>query len=413
MYSLEKKEQTKKYINSFGSFFGHNRLEAIYESGKFVLEQKVDDAYIYDTSGKRFLDFFLATGVFNLGHRNSKIISVLEQGLATADIGGVFYLSEEKGKLAKKLVETTPKNLQIALPATTGGEANDLAMKLAMGATGRTEFICLEGAYHGSAGLTCDLGPEALRSWFPADFVKVHRVPPGDLKAIEDILKTKKVAACIFEPIRSLVDGKKSDKHYWAGLRELCDLYGSKLIIDEVVCGMGRLGSLWGSNVIDIVPDMLVSAKGLSGGLYPISAVVIKENILDSWGENPFRAYSTYGWSNLGTRVALAAIEETERILPVANKMGDKLESALLGLQEKFAKYITKVQRTGLHFVLDTDHTYINGKDLTLKMFEKGVLFQASGAYPDAPAKLFPPLTFNENHIDELIEKLSEVFSAI
>lgn len=411
MHLLKHDSANDAYIEQFGKYLGQKRLEIVRRSGKFIVEKTAQGAYIFDQAGNRYLDCFLATGVFNLGHRNEVVMKALHEALEHEDFGGVFYFSEAKGRLAQALVESTDVGLDVVLPAVGGGEANDLAMKLAMAATGKTEFVCFENAYHGSTGLACSLGPEMLRAWFPLEQVKVHRVPVGDITALHTVLMSNDVAACLFEPIRSLIDGHSPGPEYWREVRKLCDLYGTKLIIDEVVCGLGRLGTLWGSQRLGIRPDMLVSAKGLSGGLYPMAAVVMKKDVLDVWGDNPFRSFSTYAWSNIGARVALAAITETQRLLPGANEAGDQLECELAALKERYPGYIGGIRRTGLHFVMETISDRLTGQHLTLEMLSRGVLLQASGAYPQAPAKIFPPLILEKCHIAELIEKLDDVLA--
>ncbi len=411
MRSAQERAAIEDYIERYGKYLGDRRLRLVEESKKFVIEKTADGAYISDTSGRRYLDFFLATGVFNLGHRNPVLLGALRDALEEEDYGGVFYFSEAKGALARDLIESLEGKLDVVLPAVGGGEANDLAMKMAMAATGRQEFVCFEGAYHGSTGLTAALGPPMLREWFPLELVKVHRVPVGDLVALDATLSSNPVAACLFEPIRSLVDGKNAGPEYWTQVRKLCDRHGSKLIVDEVVCGLGRLGTLWGSQMQGIQPDMLVSAKGLSGGLYPMAAVALKADLLECWGDNAFRSYSTYAWSNIGARVAVAVLAETRRILPQANCRADALEHALDELRVRHPDLVRDVRRTGLHFVLETFPERMSGRELTLRMMERGVLLQASGAYPDAPAKLFPPLILESGHITELAEKLDDVFS--
>lgn len=393
------------FVDKYARYFDARRIRTIVDSGKFICEAAADGAYLRDVNGKQYLDCFLATGVFNLGHRNPEIERVLQQALKEESFGGVFYLSEAKARLSRDLVECSPPGLDVALPAVGGGEAMDLAIKLAAGATGRRRVVCAERSYHGSAGVSAELGPEALRSWYPLNALAVTRVEPGDIDALRSALD-ETVAAVVLEPIRSLVDGRKADAMYWRQVREACDAVGAKLIIDEVVCGMGRLGAVWGSELFDIRPDVLVTAKGLSGGFFPMAALVLRSNLLDGWSGNAFRSYSTYAWSNVGARVASAALAETARLLPQAMSVGDQLTVALQQVKQEFPGTIREVQRTGLHFVLNLHEGAVTGQKLTLKALANGLLLQASGAYPDAPAKLMPPLILQAAHVDEICQKL-------
>ena len=408
---MSQKTRADGFINQYGRYFDEHRLKKILHGGKFMIEDSAEGAYIYDTSGKRYLDFFLASGVFTIGHRNPAVINAIFEALESQDIGGVFYFSERKAELAKKLAETTPEGLEISLPAVGGGEANDLALKLAMASNSRSEIICGEKCYHGSAGLTDQLGPRHLREWHGLKSFTVTRVPEGDADAVQDAM-TENTAACIFEPIRSLVDGKRPGAEYWRDVRNLCDRNDSKLIIDEVVCGMGRLGSLWGSEVDDIRPDMLISAKGLSGGIYPIAAIVMRPEMLDSWGDVPFRSYSTYAWSNIGVVAASVAIEETIRLLPNALENSATLESELLKIAALYPEHVKDVRRTGMHLVMEFHTDRIGGFEFTDQMYQRGVILHASGAYPDAPGKFMPPLILNADHINECLEKVDDVLAS-
>ncbi|WP_419906534.1 aspartate aminotransferase family protein [Hoeflea sp.] len=396
-----------EFKDTYGPYIGKWRMEAIAASGKFICETAGDGVYVRDINRKSYLDCFLATGVFNLGHRNEQVGRALTNALETESYGGVFYLSEAKGELARLLVETTPKELELVLPCIGGGEAIDLALKVATGNTGRKKVICCHSSYHGSTGLAAELGSGFLRDWYPLEALEVVRVEPGDINSLRNVVDDS-VAALVMEPIRSLFDGKKSDRAYWSAVRDLCDAKRVILIVDEVVCGMGRLGTLWGSEEIGISPDILVSAKGLSGGYFPMAAVVTRADLVNIWGNNPFRHYSTYAWSNVGARVAIAAIEETQRLLPQAMAAGDALHAGLKTLQAQFPDTIKRIQRTGMHFVVMTNFDRVTGKELTLSALANGLLLQASGAYPEAPAKIFPPLILEAKHVDEICDKLSD-----
>lgn len=405
-------EAEKAFATEYAPYFGRERMRALAASGKFICETGASGAYIRDLAGRQYLDCFLATGVFSLGHSNVNVRRALQQAITSESYSGVFYLSEAKAKLARKLAETMPAGLSVALPAVGGGEAIDLAIKLAAGVTGRKGVICCSNSYHGSAGLTAELGPPALKDWYPLRALDVTRVQTGDIEALREVLDDS-VAAVVMEPIRSLYDGRKADAAYWAEVRALCDANGAKLIVDEVVCGMGRLGTLWGSSQFDIRADALVTAKGLSGGFFPMSALIVREELIAQWGDNPFRAYSSYAWSNVGARVAMAALDETERLLPLVAPVADALEVGLQALAADFPDTIAGIHRTGLHFVLEPRPGTVTGRDLTLQCLAGGLLLQASGAYPEAPPKLLPPLCLEPAHIDEICTKLSDALCAL
>lgn len=390
--------------------FGEARLNGLAASGRMLIERDADGAWITDIQGRRYLDFFLASGVFNVGHRNARLRAALDAALEDVEFGGVFYLSEARLELAEHLSRTTPDGLEVVLPAVGGGEAIDLALKLAMANTGRTRVVCGESSYHGSTGLSAELGPERLRTWYPLEPLPVCRVPVGDVAALRAAVD-ERTAACVLEPIRSLVDGRRPGPEYWREARRICDSCGALLIIDEVVCGMGRLGALWGSDVFGIEPDMLVTAKGLSGGVFPMAALVCRPGVVRPWGDAPYLAYSTYAWSNVGARVASAALDEVARLLPDARRQGDALDEGLRALLATHGDTLVDVRRTGLHWVLDFNPDVTTGSAITDALFERGVLIHASGAYPDAPAKLMPPLVLDDEQIGTFLDRADDALA--
>lgn len=406
--TIAQTSSARTFINSYGTYFGQRRLEAIERSGKFLLETKAEGAYIHDGDGKRYLDFFCDSGVYTLGHGHPAVRSAVENALRELPNGGVFYFSEAKGNLARRISQTAPPELQVVLPAAGGGEAMDLALKLAMGTTGRTAVICGTRAYHGSSGLAAFLAPVHLREWFPLNPFDVKRVDLGDLDGLKGAID-ERTAAVVYEPARTLSDGFHPGPAYWQEVRRLCDAAGAKLIIDEVVAGMGRLGTLWGCLVDNVKPDMMVCAKGLSGGMFPMAALAVRPEMLACWGELPFRSYSTFAWMTAGAVAAAAAIEETLGLLPSALIMAEALERGLQQLVLTYPAVVTGVRRTGMHLTLEFDPHRMTGGRFTQAMFDRGVLLHAAGSIVDAPAKFFPPLVLTQEQIDECLEKTESV----
>jgi len=402
----------QEFIGKYGPYFGKERLNQVVQRGRFLVEARAEGAYIYTPERRRYLDFFCESGVYNLGHRNPVMLDAVTKALHDETYGGIFYFSEVKGELARLLVETAPKGLDAVLPVVGGGEANDLAVKLAMAATGRTEIICGTRAYHGSAGLAVFMGPPHLREWFPLNPFSVKRVDLGDLDGLRAAI-SEKTAAVIYEPFRTLSDGFRPGSAYWSAVRSLCDQHGTILLIDEVVAGMGRMGSLWASEIDGVRPDILVTAKGLSGGMFPISAVLLRKHMLKCWGDVPFRSYSTFAWMPAGAIAARTAIKETQRLLPGAVKMAARLESGLREVGAAYPDIVTNVRRTGMHCVMEFDKARLTGLEFTNHMFKRGVLLHAAGSIIDAPAKFLPPLILSKEHISECLEKADDALQHV
>jgi putrescine aminotransferase len=232
----------------------------------------------------------------------------------------------------------------------------------------------------------------------------------GDAEALASTI-SERTAAVVLEPVRTDYDGCAPEPGYFDRVRSLCDEHGAKLIVDEVVTGMGRLGHLWGIETWAVEPDMLVTAKGFSAGVFPMAAVVMQPQILDFWGDNPYRIISSYAWSNVGATVARRGIEETEKILPEANRMGERLLAVLDDLAARHTAVLRRVRHTGLLYALDM-RDELAGVGFILGMFQRGVVVVASSQNLSVP-KLYPPLILGDEQIVEFAEKADVVLKSL
>lgn len=402
------------FVSKYAAYFGRRRVDLIVNSGRWMVEDFADGAYIYDTDGRRYLDFFVSSGVFNLGHRHPAIMARLRASIETREFGNLLYFSEPKGELSRILAETTPGGLQVVLPTASGSEAVDLAIKLAMGFTHRKRFIHFDSSYHGSTGYSTAMGPDVVRSWAGIENQDFCKVRYGDIDAVREAIG-EDTAAVIIEPVRSNFDGANPGPTFFADLRKLCDETGTLLIVDEVVTGMGRLGTLWGCEYNRISPDIIIAAKGLSGGVFPLGAVVMRPEIIECWGDHPYRSFSTYAWSNVGAEVAIAAIEETNKILPAANSAGKLLEDALKLLHHHHPDMISSVRRVGLIFAIDFNVERLRALQFATALFHRGVVIPpAAISMPTSPiARLLPPLILTQEHVDEFLNKADDALRAL
>ena len=401
----------ERFVERYGRFFGSRRIEAIRKLGYLLIEARGEGPYVFDSQGRRFLDLWNVGGVNSLGHRHPALVDAMQEALRSQDFGSLFYFSEAKGRLAETLARTTPGPLEATYPAVTGSEAVDQAIKLARGATGRSEILHGDHGYHGVTGFALSMmAPGELRDWAEPLVPDFRAVPYGDAGALGEAI-SERTAAVVLEPVRTDYDGRAPDPGYFPEVRRLCDRFGAKLIVDEVVTGMGRLGHVWGIERWQTAPDMLVTAKGFSGGLFPMAAVVMRPEILDFFGDNPYRIISSYAWSNVGATVARRAIEETEKILPEANAMGDRLEAVLRELAARFPGALRGVRRTGLLYALDMRDPAA-GIGFILGMFGRGVIVVASSQNLAVP-KLYPPLILGDEQIAELAGKAEDVLRGL
>jgi len=399
------------FLKRYGRYFNPQRIQGIQDLGFFFVEGHAEGPWFHDAEGNRFLDLWCMGGLYNLGHRHPALLDVARKALEEEDFGSLFFFSEAKGRLGEKLAACSPGRIETTLPTVTGGEAIDQAIKCARGATGRSEILYADHAYHGCTGFALSMmarGPmrDYAEPLIP-DFTEVRYGDSEDLAA----KISERTAALVLEAVRTDCDGRRPPDGYFADARRLCDETGAKLISDEVVCGLGRLGHLWGCQYWDVEPDMLVLGKGFSGGLYPMSAVVTRPECLDFFGESPFRTISSYAWSNIGARISYAALEETERLLPAAGPLGDAIEAGLRGLQERHSGALRAVRRTGLLFALDFADDAA-GFGFLAQLFLRGVLVVASSQRQDI-VKLYPPLVLGEAEVALLLEAAESALAAL
>ncbi len=260
---------------------------------------------MWDLSGHELMDFHLNGGTFNLGHRNPEVIASLVAALAEVDIGNHHFASSARAQLAVRLAETAPGDLTYCVFASGGSEAVDVAIKTARHATSHRRIVGLDAGYHGKTGLSGAAGADAGARFFlsdqPDDFATV---PFADLAALDRALAAGGVAAVIMETIPATYGFPLVPDGYLPGVKALCEQHGALYIADEVQAGLGRTGDLWGVETYGVEPDLLVTGKGLSGGIYPIAATLISSASAAWLHEYGWGHVSTFGGSELGWRVA-------------------------------------------------------------------------------------------------------------
>lgn len=285
------------------------------DRGMPIVMGKREEYYFWDLDGKKFLDIHINGGTFNLGHRNPEVIQALTDAMQELDIGNHHFPGITKGLLAKKLTSLCPEGLDYACFSTCGGEAVDLAIKAARYATGRKKAISIQGCYHGHTGLAVSLGDPVFKDPFLCQgeegcFVQV---PLNDLNAMEDELKKNDTACVIIESLLATAGFPIPNPGYLKEVKALCEKYGALYIADEVQTGLMRTGKMWSFEYEGFVPDMIITAKGFGGGIYPISATVMNRRAA-SWMFDMGRMHgSTCGNSEVGCAVALKVLEITTR----------------------------------------------------------------------------------------------------
>jgi acetylornithine/succinyldiaminopimelate/putrescine aminotransferase len=340
---------------------------------------------IWDVGGRELLDYHLNGGVYNLGHRHPEVLAALHDALATLDIGNHHFPSRARAELGEALACLTPGDLQYSIFASGGGEAIDVAIKTARHATKRRAIVSIAKGYHGHTGLALAAGDERFSKMFlsegPAgDFVQV---PFNDVGAMEQALRGGAVAAVLLETIPATYGFPLPHDDYLANVKALCARYGALYIADEVQTGLGRTGRLWGVECYGVEPDILVTSKGLSGGLYPIAATVISPRVAGWLNEDGWGHVSTFGGAEIGCRVAQAVLEISSRAAVLANvaDVSTYLGDGLAELQRRHADWFVEIRRKGVIFGLRFAHPQ-GAIFMSKALYESGIWAMFAGLDP-------------------------------
>ncbi len=289
-------------------------LRHVAQTSNFPLMLEIEHSegmYLYDTEGKKYMDLISGIGVSGLGHRHPSVVAAIknqaDKYLHTI-VYGEFVLSPQV-ELATLLTQYLPKNLDSVYFVNSGTEATEGAMKLAKRFTNRSEIIACRNAYHGSTQGAMSLNSDdyftqAYRPLLPS----IKHINYNEDDDIQHI--TNKTAAVIMETVQAESGIYPPQNDYLKKVRARCSEVGALFILDEIQTGYGRTGSLWAFEQYGIVPDVLLLAKGMGGGM-PIGAFVASKHIMHSFADNPILGHiTTFGGHPVSCAAALATLQE-------------------------------------------------------------------------------------------------------
>ena len=313
---------------------------------------------LYDMSGRRLIDLHLNGGTYNFGHRHPELVETLKYALDHFDMGNHWFPSVARAALAEALVKSAP-GMSYAIFGAGGAEAVEIALKSARYATKRRKIVSIVKGYHGHSGLSVATGDERFSKLFlsdrPDEFVAV---PFNDLEAMEAALRGRDVAAVILETIPATYGFPLPHEGYLKGCKALCETYGTMYVADEVQTGLLRTGEMWGWQSYGVQPDIFVTAKGLSGGIYPISAAVVNEKCGGWLHEDGAAHISTSGGAELGCVVALKVLEILQRPEVVTNMRAvtDFFAEGMAEMMRRHGDIFVGMRQKGVVLGLEFDH---------------------------------------------------------
>ncbi|NRA33118.1 MAG: adenosylmethionine--8-amino-7-oxononanoate transaminase [Polyangiaceae bacterium] len=397
------------------------------ETEPLVIERAAGSR-LFDVDGKSYIDGNSSWWVALLGHNHPRLVKVLQeqsQKLCHTSLAGVTH--EHAAYLAQELVKVSPEGLEHVFYSDDGSTAVEVGLKLALqywhqnGRPQRTEFVALDGAFHGETlGSTGLGGVDVFRKPFSPVVLRCHHVPSpseGLDAAVESLRCTlsenaDRLAAFVLEPMVQGASGMRMyDAEYLRVARILCDEHDVFLIADEVFTGYGRTGQMWAVDHAGIAPDIMCMAKGFSGGILPMAATTINSRIFDGFLGDADRAFfygHTYCGHPLGAAIALEVLRiyQDENIVAAVAPKAAKIEAVF----ERLAQHegVSRVRCLGMigALELDGDGGYLDraGWHVYDAALRRGAYLRPMGNV----VYTTPPLNIPDEEFDSLLEILEE-----
>lgn len=330
----------------------------------------------HDADGRRLINLHINGGVFNLGHRNPEVKQALIEGAELYDAGNHYFPSPVKNALCEALLAVSPPSMRYVCFNSGGGESIDAAVKFARHATRRSRVVSVHGGFHGATGIALQAGSPDMAAFFHmgADPQHFTQVPYNDLGALEAVLAAHDTACVLLESIPATLGFPLPSDDYLRRVGELCRHYGALYIADEVQTGLLRSGSMWCAVGYGAEPDMIVTGKGLSGGYYPMSAVIMNERSGAWLKEDGFAHLSSFHASELGCYVSTKVLEITTRPSTQANvdALIQIFADGLPVLRAKHPQFFAGIRQRGLIMGLETSHPQ-GANALLAALYKNGV----------------------------------------
>ncbi len=365
---------------------------------------KAEGVWMFGPQGERYLDLISGIGVSQTGHCHPKVVEAIQKQAATYSHLMVYgeVIQYPQNLLAQKLVSTLPKGLDSVFFVNSGAEALDGAIKLARRATGRPYVLSAHESYHGGTIGALSIGStEFFKNRYRPMVPGTFRFEYGDTDFLKDV---NELTACvILETIRGEKGAVPPPPGYLKAVKDKCKEVGALLILDEIQCGIGRTGSFWAFEQEAVVPDILLTAKALGGGM-PLGAFIASKPLMMHLADNPFLGHlTTFGGHPISCAAALASIEviEEENLISQVEAKAHRFRKQLL------APGINDIRGRGLMMAVELNNfkqvQWVIAECLKVRVFSDWFLFC------DSAIRIAPPLIIKEEEIDFACSVLNNV----
>ncbi|MFA8450401.1 MAG: aspartate aminotransferase family protein [Bacteroidales bacterium] len=364
--------------------------------------------YLYDKNNTEYIDLVSGVSVSNLGHLHPKVTSAITEQLEKYMHLMVYgdFIQAPQVKLAKKLSDVLPDNLNCTYFVNSGSEAIDGALKLAKRCTGRREIIAFKNAYHGGThGALSILGNEEMKNAFRPLLPDIRQLRYNNIKDLEQI--TEKTACVVVEPIQAEAGIILPENNFLEALNKRCKETGSLLIFDEIQMGFGRTGELFAFQKYNVTPDILCLAKAMGGGM-PIGAFISSKENMSKLTYNPMLGHiTTFGGHPVCCAAALASLNTIieEKLPAQAEKKGKLFEENLINHPQ-----VKTIRRVGLMLAVELkNHDSMDAINLLIKdkLIVDPFLFNMNAF------RIAPPLIITEKEIEQISETITKCLDSI
>lgn len=360
---------------------------------------KAEGVYLYGPDGQRYLDLVSGFNVSNIGHRHPKVLAAIQDQLEKylhVTVYGEFVQAPQV-QFATTLLDVLPGSFESVYLTNSGTEAVEGSMKIAKKYTGRRQIIAAEQAYHGSTqGALSLIGNEAYREAYAPLLPEIDFIRFNSIESLVAI--TEQTAAVIVEAIQGEAGVRVPSMEFMQALRKKCDETGALLIFDEIQTGFGRTGKMFAFEHFGIVPDILMLAKGIGGGM-PLGAFVAKKDVMDVIKDNPMLGHiTTFGGHPVSCAAALASLQviQDEQLLETVEEKAALFRTTLTHPK------IKEIRGMGLMMCIQLD-SFQQVYDVSTYCAEQGVMIDWY-LHCETALRVAPPLTISDEEIKHACE---------
>ena len=411
-------------------------LSNVWTHATDIIAEKGRGVYIYNSDGRKYLDFTSGIGVTNTGHCHPRVVSAIKKQADTLIFGQMnIVVHNPILKLVGRLNKIVPSGLDRFFFANSGAEAVEAAVKLAKQSTGRPNVIVFQGSFHGRTHLTMSMttSKTVYRTHYqplvPGIFVAPYpysfyygwdddETSRFAVKELERLLKSQtapdETACIVIEPVLGEGGYVVPPKGFIKTLREICDEYGILLIADEIQSGFGRTGKYFAIDHEGVSPDIMVMAKGLASGM-PLSGIAYRHNMEADWLKGSHGG--TYGGNPVCCAAAVATIDvlEEEKLVENAALRGQQLKEGLNKLKQQDSR-IGDVRGLGLmvatEFIKDNEPDPETAKAVIKEAAARNLLLLGCGTFGNV-VRWIPPLIVSEDQIEEALKIFGDALAKV